>query len=171
MRINALSVANLLIDLSLRDDKPITQLSLMKMVYISHGFSLALINLSLLDPRFDVVEAWKFGPVIPSVYHSFKCYRDKQITHRTIVVELDNYGREIYVEPDLNDNRARTIVEMVWNRYNKYSESELVNLTHKPGTPWALCYEESLNKEIPDSFTKLYYERLVSNIVKDSTER
>lgn len=166
MRINALSVANYFIELAHREGIPITQLGLMKRVYAAHGFSLALLDFSLLDHRFDDVEAWKYGPVIPSVYHSFKCYKNNPITNKTIVVEWDeNTGRENYIEPDLNDSRARMVVEMVWNRYKNYSDSELVNLMHKSGTPWDLCYEEGMNNEIPDSYTKLYYEKLVKNIV------
>lgn len=166
MRINALSVANYFIELAYKENVSLTQLGLMKRVYAAHGFSLALLNISILDRRFDEVKAWKYGPVIPSVYHSFKCYKDKPITHKTIIVEWDEKTqRENYVTPDLNDSRIRTIVEMVWDRYKNYSDSEMVNLMHKPGTPWALCYEEGMNNDIPDSYTKLYYDKLVDNIV------
>ena len=169
MRINALSVANYFIELAQRDEVSITQLGLMKRVYIAHGFSLALLNFSLLDSRFDEVEAWKYGPVIPSVYHSFKCYRNGPITDKTIIVEWDEHSHtENYVFPDLNDNRARMIVEMVWDRYKGYTDSEMVTLTHKEGTPWALCYEEGMNNKIPDSYTKLYYTKFVNNIVESS---
>ena len=75
MKDNALSVANYLIDLAKKENKNLTQLGLMKRVYIAHGFSLAINKESLLDNRFDKVEAWKYGPVIPSVYHSFKQYK------------------------------------------------------------------------------------------------
>ncbi|MCZ2552280.1 MAG: Panacea domain-containing protein [Bacteroides fragilis] len=166
MRINALSVANYFIELAHMDGLPLTQLGLMKRVYAAHGFSLALLNFSLLDHRFDHVEAWKYGPVIPSVYHSFKCYKNNPITTKTIIVEWDERTRsENYITPELNDNRARSIVQTVWNRYKDYSDSEMVALTHKEGTPWALCYQEGKNNEIPDAYTKLYYEKLVKNIV------
>ena len=172
MRINALSAANYFIDLANRDNIPITQLGLMKRVYIAHGFSLALLNFSLLDPRFDEVEAWKYGPVIPSVYHSFKSYKNEPITDKTIIVEWDEKSqKEEYVYPDLNDKRARMIVEMVWDRYKGYTDSELVSLTHKEGTPWDLCYEEGQNNKIPDSYTKLYYKKLVDNIVESSKKQ
>lgn len=169
MRMNALSVANYFIELSQRDNVPITQLGLMKRVYAAHGFSLALLNLSLLDPRFDEVEAWKYGPVIPSVYHSFKCFKNKPITSKTIIVEWNEKTRtEDYVVPELNDSRAKTVVEMVWGRYKGYSDSQMVELTHREGTPWALCYIPEMNCLIPDSYTQLYYKKLVDNIVKSS---
>lgn len=61
MRINALSVANYFIDLAQRDSVSITQLGLMKRVYVAHGFSLALLNFSLLDP---VLMKWKLGNMV-----------------------------------------------------------------------------------------------------------
>ena len=72
MKANALSVANYFIDLAQKDNKLIHLLGLVKRVYIAHGLALAYRHKGLLDPRFDKVEAWKYGPVIPSVYHSFK---------------------------------------------------------------------------------------------------
>lgn len=167
MKTNALSVANYFIELSQDEGKKITQLGLMKRVYAAHGFSLALLNLSLLDDRFDKVEAWKYGPVIPSVYHSFKFYKDKPITKKTIMAIWDDtQKKEEFITPELEDENAKVIIKMVWNRYKNYSDSEMVSLTHKKGTPWALCYEEGMNNEIPDLYTKAYYSKLVENIVK-----
>ena len=89
MKDNALSVANYLIDLAKKENKNLTQLGLMKRVYIAHGFSLAINKESLLDNRFDKVEAWKYGPVIPSVYHSFKQYKAGPITEKAVVMDWD----------------------------------------------------------------------------------
>lgn len=171
MKTNALSVANYFIELAQKEGAKITQLGLMKRVYAAHGFSLALLNRPLLDDRFDCVQAWKYGPVIPSVYHSFKLYRDKPITAKTIMAKWDEKQmKEFFVTPELEDIKAKVIVELVWKRYKGYSDSEMVTLTHKDGTPWALCYEEGMNNEIPDSYTKLYYEKLIKNIMSSSAK-
>lgn len=66
MKTNALSVANYFIELAHKEGKPIHLLGLVKRVYIAHGFALALLHRGLLDPRFDKVEAWRYGAVIPS---------------------------------------------------------------------------------------------------------
>lgn len=165
MKDNALAVANYFIELAQNDGRQITQLGLMKRVYIAHGFSLAINNKSLLDPRFDIVEAWKYGPVIPCVYHSFKQYRANPIAEKTIIMEWDEHDQEPrFHEPELSDESARKIVRMVWARYAGMSDSEMVSLTHKPGTPWAMCYVEGLNKQIPDEVTALYYKKLVDYV-------
>lgn len=169
MRDNALSVANYFVELALNENKDLTQLGLMKRVYIAHGFSLAINKKSLLDSRFDRVEAWRYGPVIPSVYHSFKQYRAEPITEKTVVMELDD---KTFVPrfhtPELNDKSAREIVTMVWKRYSKMSDSDMVTLTHKRGTPWDLCYIEGQNKPIPDELTEIYYCKLIDLITSNT---
>lgn len=165
MKDNALAVANYFIDLAISENKPITQLGLMKRVYIAHGFSLAINNKSLLDPRFDTVEAWRYGPVIPCVYHSFKQYRANPITEKTVIMEWDEKkGEPCFHTPVLKDEQAKKIVQMVWKRYARMSDSEMVALTHKKGTPWDYCYVEGLNKPIPDEITELYYKKIVDYV-------
>lgn len=162
MKDNALSVANYFIDLARKDGREIKLLGLVKRVYIAHGFSLALHDKGLLDPRFDKVEAWKYGPVIPSVYHSFKSYKNNPITQKTDVMEWDEIsGVPSFVTPTLNDANARKVVEMVWRRYIDFTDSELVSLTHKVGSPWYWKYKDGENIEIPDSLIKLYYQKVV----------
>lgn len=168
MKTNALSVANYFIDLAQKDNKPIHLLGLVKRVYIAHGFALALLGRGLLDSRFDKVEAWRYGPVIPSVYHSFKQYRTKEIKEKTVVMEWDAVKKEpLFETPILTKNDEKAIVMMVWQRYSAFKDGELVDLTHKKGSPWDICFEEGKNTEIPDQLTELYYKRLVENVIKN----
>src|SRR5436190_8185336 len=66
----SLAVANRFVELA--NESGATQFSLMKLlklVYFAHGWHLALTKRPIIDER---LEAWKFGPVAPDVYHSFK---------------------------------------------------------------------------------------------------
>ena len=165
MKTNALSVANYFIELANKDGKPLHLLGLVKRVYIAHGFALALLHRGLINERFDKVEAWKYGPVIPSVYHSFKQYRAKEITEKTIVMELDEKNMcPIFETPNLTDKDEKRVVEMVWKRYISYSDNELVTLTHMKGTPWDMCFIEGENVAIPDILTEDYYRRLIERV-------
>ena len=167
MRTNALSVANYFIDLAAKEHKPIHLLGLVKRVYIAHGFALALLGHGLLDERFDKVEAWKYGPVIPSVYHSFKQYKLNPITEKTVVMEWDERrNAPKFKAPVLDDKDSRKIVEIVWKRYHDYSDNELVTLTHIKGTPWDLCFIKDENVIIPDILTEDYYKRLIERVAK-----
>lgn len=144
----------------------ITQLGLMKRVYIAYGFCLAMLDKNIFDERFDRVEAWRYGPVIPSVYHSFKQYKNSPIKEKTVIMDWDpEKGEAVYNTPNLEDVEVKKVIEFVWNRYKGFSEVEMVALTHREGTPWSSCYVPGMNAVIPDSFTKLYYQKLVRNIL------
>ena len=159
---NAISLANYFIDLAKSNQKNIHQFGLMKRVYITHGFYLALEDKSALDPRFDVVEAWKNGPVIPSVYHSFKHNGNKNITEKSIFVTGILSDGSLNIEtPMLQNNDIIKIANFVWGRYINFTDFEMVQLTHRAGTPWDLCYEEGKNNPIPDLYTKAFYKKFV----------
>jgi len=167
MNDNALSIANCFIELAQNDKFELCPLKLMKLVYIVYGYALAMLDRPIIDYRFDKVEAWKFGPVIPSVYHSFKNYGKNPITCKTTMFVGDSNNFDV-VTPQISDSRVKSLCRFVWDEYGKgYSDSELVTLMHGEGTPWAQVYEEHKNNPIPDEYTKLYYKELVRRIVSD----
>lgn len=182
MKINALSVANHFVELAQKDGIPLRPLGLIKRVYIAHGFSLALTDRSLLDERFDRVEAWKYGPVIPSVYHSFKKYGGDPIKERTTILDWSNPDDvkekvptlEVEEDDDEKEKRekaqARAIVESIWRRYLKYTDGQLVDLTHKDGSPWDMFYIAGENNPIPDTYTRLYYKEVFEKMKRSQEE-
>lgn len=165
MKDNALSIANYFIELARKDNMEIKPLRLMKLVYIAHGHMLAMMDRSVLDPRFDKVEAWKYGPVVPSVYHSFKHFKDQPITEKTVLLAGEENGSANFVEPMLQDEEAKMICKYVWNRYKNYSDSELVTLLHRKGSPWETVYRAGENVPIPDEYTRVYYRQLVDRLL------
>lgn len=162
MNINATALANYFVDLSQNSKVELRQFGLMKRVYITHGFCLALLDESALDPRFDVVEAWKNGPVIPSVYHSFKHNRNNPIAEKSVVAEWKN-GQAKWTFPEIGDGNdsIKEIAAAVWEKYLSFSDAQMVELLHRKGTPWALCYEEGKNNPIPDLYTKVFYKKVL----------
>lgn len=167
MKESALSVANYFVQKSLDENKDLKPLKLMKLVYIAHGFMLAITEKSILNKAFDKVEAWRLGPVIPSVYHSFKIYRDTPIKAPTVVVKSTNDGFS-FETPELNDDIARKVCDIVWKRYDGFNDSEMVSMLHQPGTPWAMCYIKNENMPIPDELTRIYYRKLLDLILDKS---
>lgn len=162
MNTDALAVANYFVEIAKREDQTIQLLGLVKRVYIAHGFSLALRDKPLLDHRFDRVEAWRYGPVIPSVYHSFKHHGRKPITEPSTIARWSTEEEDlVFSTPKLEDEVDKQICEMVWKRYVGYTGSDMVTLTHREGTPWALCYVQGENCTIPDRYTKQFYKEVV----------
>jgi uncharacterized phage-associated protein len=157
MKTSAIAIANHFVDLAQKEEKEIRLLGLIKRVYITHGFTLALYDRTALNQRFDVVEAWKLGPVIPSVYHSFKHFKTDHISEKSII--FTDYNK--FEIPELEDKDVKKIANSVWNRYFNYSDSDIINLLHQKETPWGYCYVEGENRVIPDHFTQFYYKKLL----------
>lgn len=170
MNNDAIAIANYFVDKSNSDKNApyqLTLLRLVKYVYIAYGFALALLDRSIINKRFDKVEAWKYGPVIPSVYHSFKHYGNNPITSKASIV-TDEFpdGKAVFVIPEVEDTEIRTVLDFVWERYKNKPISDLINLLHRDDTPWAYCYRVGRNVEIPEEMTKIYYQSIVDNALK-----
>lgn len=171
---DAIAIANYFVDKSLQDNTaphPLTLLRLVKYVYIAYGFALALLNRVIINKRFDVVEAWKYGPVIPSVYHSFKHNQNAPIANKaSILINEDENGNMTFCAPQIEDEEIKQVLDFVWEKYKNRSTGELINILHSKGTPWHYCYKEGCNIEIPDEMTKLYYRSIVVNALKNDAK-
>lgn len=169
MKNDAIAIANYFVDKANKDTQsphPLTLLRLVKYVYIAYGFAMAILEKVIIDKRFDTVEAWKYGPVIPSVYHSFKHNKNNKITEKSaIAINEDENGDLDFINPEITDDNIMMILDFVWERYRDKSTSELISLLHKDGTPWAYCYDPGKNVEIPDEMTRIYYKSIVENAI------
>lgn len=165
MKNDAIAIANYFVDKANKEDHsphPLTLLRLVKYVYIAYGFAMAILDKVIIDKRFDTVEAWKYGPVIPSVYHSFKYNGNNPITKKSLIaISEDEDGKLKFKCPEITDENIIMILDFVWERYKNKSTSELISLLHRDNTPWAYCYRPGKNVDIPDEMTKVYYEAIV----------
>lgn len=167
MKSDAIAISNYFVDKANEENYDLTLLRLVKYVYIAYGFALALLDRSIINNRFDKVEAWKYGPVIPSVYHSFKHNQNNPIKEKSYVLSKEDPNGELaFSTPTVKDERVVMILDFVWDRYKDKSIHDLIELLHKEGTPWKFCYKEGFNVEIPDGLTKLYYQSIVKNASK-----
>src|SRR6056297_1796303 len=69
MLLDARQIANWFIRRARRDNKTLSIMSLLKLIYISHGWHLEIFKSPLISNR---IEAWKFGPVVPEAYTAFR---------------------------------------------------------------------------------------------------
>lgn len=125
---DSIALANSIIRLSHAEEKEITHLKLQKLSYISHGWCLGIYEFPFINEN---ILAWKYGPVILSIYEEFKFYGNNHITEYG---EFINSDLKV-VKPIINDN-ALPFLKAVWNVYSRFTASQLCNLTHEPGTPW-----------------------------------
>lgn len=144
---------------------PLTPLQVIKMVYIAHGYSLAILGKPLVE---EAVEAWRYGPVLPSVYHSAKRYGGGKITQllysgiktddRKGVEDAKNFFRNRI------PLRQRAILDGVLDVYGEFNGHQLINMTHVVGSPWDRHYKKGVaGRQIPNGTIKEHYKGLIDN--------
>lgn len=111
-----------------------TNLKLNKLLYFAQGEYLAKYHAPLFE---DVIEAWEYGAVVPSIYRKYQSHKRNPIS----VVD-GNYSDDMFTNEEM-DLLADVVVV-----YGRYSASELVNLTHIRGCPWDNVYEKNKNNII-----------------------
>ena len=143
---DAATIANQFIELASKKQTKLTPMQLIKLSYIAHGFSLAIFRRPLLD---DAIEAWRYGPVIPSLYAKLKKYGSRPVGE-AISRPFFAVGDESLDDDDIG------LIEAVFNKYGGLNGLQLSHLTHKPGTPWAQNYKPDVyGIEIDDPHARL----------------
>ena len=156
-------VANYFITRANEEDRPITQLKLIKLVYIAHGWNLALLGEPLFD---EPVQAWRYGPVIPSVYHEFKHFGRRPIDQMAENLDLDTMAMENPQIPK-SDAMTRKILNLVWNAYRKFSGEALIEKTHEQGSPWSQTFEPEVRYSIiEDELIHRHFEERIAAYVR-----
>ncbi len=95
-------------------------MSLLKLVYIAHGWNLEMTSRPLIANR---IEAWRYGPVIPEVY---KTFRPQGISPTKADANF----------PAPTEAGATQFLEQIYNIYGQMSPFRLSELTHVAGGPW-----------------------------------
>jgi uncharacterized phage-associated protein len=105
----------------------LTQLKLMKLLYLAQGVSLAAYDKPLFNE--DIV-AWTYGPVIESVHHEY--IHQRGIVNDDIPVTEDDWDDYKSVE---QSESISTVLNAVYDTFGSMSSTDLVNLTHAQ-SPW-----------------------------------
>jgi len=154
MTFDAKAIANAFLDIAGNAGETLTPMKLQKLIYFAHGWHLALTHEPLIA---EPVEAWEFGPVVPSVYHEFKAARKGAIRTRAAELSLDDL--EFKPVPPPRDDATCRLLQRVWNTYGKLSATQLSNLTHLPDTPWDQVQRPGArNVPIPDEIIEKHFE-------------
>ena len=157
MTVSALLIADYMIGAS---KSPLTVMKVNKLAYISHGFTLAIQDRQLFRDR---IEAWKYGPVVPSLYYTLKEFGGNNI-HTLPYCGTDLDGPQLAKRLEFTTvsipEQHKAIVDRVLDVYGNYSGVGLSTITHTKGSPWHQCYREGeTGIMIPDEITKKYYKQ------------
>ena len=129
-----------------RAEDETTPMHVIKLVYLCHGWMLGIFDRPLIN---EPVEAWRYGPVVPSVYHTYKAFRGNPIT----TVPID--------QVDCFDEEESLIIDGVLEAYREYTPWMLSSITHQPNTPWAQVYSSGIGHGaiVPNELIKEYYHK------------
>jgi uncharacterized phage-associated protein len=98
--------------------EPVSNLKLQKLLYYAQGWHLGLHGTPLFS---DEIQAWIHGPVVPSVFFSFRHFRWNPIE---VPADLIN----------IEDSKAAHI-QSVFKAYGEFSATQLEALSHDE-SPW-----------------------------------
>ena len=123
-------------------DKNISNLKLQKVLYFVQAEFLVAKDQPCFSER---IEAWDFGPVVPSVYQKYKVYGSANIPFM---------GEDCSHLFSIED---KTLVDGIVDQCAKYSASTLVQITHLQA-PWQNAYGARNNVITPESINRFFKE-------------
>lgn len=127
---NAIQVAKYIVYLRNFDRKrshyySLSNLKMQKILYYCQGYYYQLYDKPLFE---DDIEAWSYGPTVPTVYAHFSTHGQNDIR--------EEEGKEFCLS-----QQEMEVIKTVWEQLAKYDAFKLVNATHAE-TPWKEAYEK-----------------------------
>ena len=120
------------------DTEYISNLKLQKLLYYAQGMNLSLYEKPLFN---DTIMAWTHGPVVESVYQTYKTNGSNGIIQFEMPVENFSQAEE-------------DVLQFTQNNFGQFSAWKLREMTHNE-TPWKTTKR---NEEIPREKIKSYFE-------------
>ncbi len=138
----AKAIANYFLELATKEKKEVTHLQIQKLVYIAHGWYLALYGCDKLLVDDEFAEAWEYGPVFPSIYYEFKKYGAHPIKEPAHDLRFDEFTEKWdrwtpRIRASSENKNTRAFLDHIWKLYKNFTGGQLSSLTHEDDTPWS----------------------------------
>ncbi len=150
------ALANHILDFCDVHARPMTNLSLQKIIFFCHVWALLDFDKPLIKQEF---EAWEYGPVLQYVYRDFKQAGDSHILFRAKKVDPET-GRAVIVENEM-PSELKIYLCKILDFYTRLSASQLVNLSHITSGPWDQVWNHegktNPGMRISNNAIKLFY--------------
>ena len=127
MRFNtstAMKIAEYIITVSYENGTPVSNLKLQKMLYFVQGEALKEHGEIAFQ---DTIEVWNYGPVVRIVYERYRHYGASPICKQ-------------YPTPAII-GEIKSVIDKIICRYGDQSAWDLVQETHRAGTPWRVAFD------------------------------
>ncbi len=138
---SAIEIANKIIEhlYSYYGEELATNMMVQKLLYYQQAHHLAKIGTPLFN---DTIEAWQYGPVVPSVYQKFKSYGSRKIRcpQKEVLLTWD----------------AEKLFAKVMEKYCEYSTIGLMHKTHSE-KPWKEAVKNGYNTPISENSMQEFF--------------
>jgi uncharacterized phage-associated protein len=133
--LSCIAVANWFIQASLKEGKSINAIKLQRLVYFAHCWCLAVYGVPLTKEH---VEAWKYGPVFPDIYHA--------------AIFCGSGPIETLLKPDVISSASvaeevNPLLEKIWSIYGGYTDVQLCNTANREDGPWWQTLQKNPNRK------------------------
>jgi uncharacterized phage-associated protein len=146
MSVSAEAVANAFLALARGNGRSLTNMQLQKLVYIAHGYHLAIFNDALINER---PRAWQFGPVFPKLYKKLSRYGPGFVT------------ADVEAPDKVCETTMSALISKVWGAYGDMTGGRLSAMTHREGSPWSQTWELEQYAAIPEDTIRDHYKALI----------
>ena len=144
----SLAVAKYMLNKQRAAGDSVTPMQLIKLVYIAHGLMLGAYGRPLVD---EPIEAWQYGPVVPSVYHETKSFRSSSVTGISAPADCAFDQQEVKA------------MDTALRLFGSKDGVALSSLTHRRGTPWSLTWSaRGKNGSISNDLIENFYSNMIS---------
>lgn len=142
------AVARTMIEMAAQKNIKVTNLTLQKLLYFAHGLMLVRTDKALINEGF---QAWKYGPVVESLYHDLKIFGPGAISPEDGFIDS-------WPELNVKAVNEREAIKDVLDALGDWTPGELIDLSHEPDGPWSEVFNSKKNNiEIPDEKIKEYF--------------
>lgn len=139
----SICVANKLIELAKDNDRKLTPMQVIKLVYLCHGWMLGIHQRPLIQ---ETIEAWSYGPVIRDLYTRVREFKNGPVPL------LEDCPHEDFTEQEFK------LIKDVYRAYEKFNGIQLSQITHESGSPWSTVWDmQGKNSVIPNDLIQIYF--------------
>lgn len=138
-----------LVGLYKKDNKPVTQLHIQKLMFLFEAYYMNVTNKPYLYQC--EFKAWNFGPVATKLYNKFKVYgRNNIVLTQEQIEEGNSIPEEI-----------KELLQKLYDAFKDYTAMQLVNFTHAEGSPWKEAWEKEEYSVISKEKMKEWFSKYV----------
>lgn len=141
---DARAIANFFIDRASQKARPVTAMTLLKVLYFAHAWHLAKHGKPLVGQPF---EAWRYGPVNRVVYEQLKAMGSRPIESK--VKSFDALNCSFSETPYSFDADTAKFLSDIFDYYSQFHPFSLSELTHEKGSPWDIVWTEAETRAVP----------------------